>query len=105
MDKTTPLFLDATNGKVWGYGANECGQLGIKKADQDDDEPDYVAKPQQIPLLEDIVSIASGSHFNLCLDKHGKVWVFGHNGFQQLGLGPDNEDEVFRTSQYKNATL
>ena len=44
-------------------------------------------KPQKVPFLHDIMRISSGGQSNLCLDKNGKVWVFGRNEGSELGLG------------------
>ncbi len=40
-----------------------------------------------LPPLGDIVAAASGAHHTLARDRSGALWVWGHNGFGQLGDG------------------
>ena len=37
--------------------------------------------------LKNIISIAAGSDFSVCLDKNGQVYTFGNNSIGQLGNG------------------
>ena len=55
----------------------------------DADDPFKVAEPQIVPFLYDIIEISSGSTFNLCLDKFGKVWCFKDLDSQQLQAFPE----------------
>ena len=75
------LFL-SSSGKVYACGDNLYGQCGVQSRIKH-------ITPQIVPLLFDIMSIASGDDYNLCLDKNNALWVFGRNTRHQLGLGPD----------------
>jgi alpha-tubulin suppressor-like RCC1 family protein len=73
------LMLDA-DGKVWAWGSNACGQLGIgNNFDQ--------TAPCQINGLTGIIAVAAGDNHSLALDNTGSVWVWGNNNKYQLGLG------------------
>jgi hypothetical protein len=74
-------------GKVWSYGNNSYGQLGIGINGRIDGKNDLVI----IPNLDHIVKIATGSSHSLCLDNKGRIWSFGNNNSGQLGLGPDRK--------------
>jgi hypothetical protein len=45
------------------------------------------AAGEGLPSLGNIVSIASGMHHAIARDEDGSFWVWGHNGFGQLGTG------------------
>lgn len=68
------------NGKVWGYGRNISGELGLGHTyDQ--------TELTLIESLENIVFVSSRGHFSLFLDADGFVWATGVNTYGQLGLG------------------
>jgi len=73
------LALDE-NGEVWGFGANENGQLGIGSEDRSDE----IVK---IPGLVNVISICAGYRHSIALDSFGNVWSWGYNADGQLGLG------------------
>jgi alpha-tubulin suppressor-like RCC1 family protein len=75
------LFLK-NDGTVWACGSNDSGQLGIgNTTDQ--------STPVTIPALSGITQISSGpnSLHSLFLKSDGSVWVCGHNGCGQFGMG------------------
>ena len=78
--KTHMLFL-MDDGTVYGCGHNADGQLGTGERTKD------ITTPQQVPGLENIVSLAVGFQHNLALDSSGHVWAWGHNGSGQIGNG------------------
>ena len=49
-----------------------------------------------LPPLDGFVSIASGMHHALARDREGEIWVWGHNGFGQLGIGNASDQPVAR---------
>jgi len=80
------VCLDAF-GRVWTFGDNQFGQLGLG---------DYEThiRPQQVRVLKQITSISCGFLHTICLDDLNRPWSFGHNNEGQLGLG-DCTNRVF----------
>ena len=77
-------------GRVWMFGNNASGLLGISKTDDIQKYPQRVlaGKSKSTTMyLENIVSIAAGAHHMLALDKNGSVWAWGDNSRGQLGEG------------------
>lgn len=73
-------------GRLWGWGANDYGNLGLSATDFDA-HPD----PVQIPLPEEIDSVAAGRDHVLALARSGKVYAWGLNASSQVGQ-PTNEE-------------
>jgi alpha-tubulin suppressor-like RCC1 family protein len=70
------LCLD-TEGKVWSFGGNAIGQLGLKTNVD-------TSTPTMISNLNNIIQISGGGYYSLCLDNQGRVWGFGSNTGKQL---------------------
>lgn len=68
------------DGKLWGFGTNSKGELGIG------DNPKIVHVPTQIEIVP-IFKAECGDNFTICLDKEGFLWSFGTNYSGKLGLG------------------
>jgi alpha-tubulin suppressor-like RCC1 family protein len=73
------LLLDK-NGKVYAFGNNMYGRLGIG-----DNIDRY--EPTLIPKLKNICQIAAGDSHSLALDNQGNVYAFGSNAYGKLGIG------------------
>eukprot|EP01137_Pigoraptor_chileana_P009764 Opistho-2@58484 len=75
-------------GRLYTFGANEWGQLGLghKKT---------VVKPTVVKALkhEKVIHVACGRHHTLVATDSGKLYTFGAGGDHQLGHG-DEEDQV-----------
>ncbi|HSY42452.1 MAG TPA: LamG-like jellyroll fold domain-containing protein, partial [Candidatus Acidoferrum sp.] len=78
------LALDSS-GRVWSWGANDYGQLGLDDGLYEDEDT-----PSAIPGLTNIVAIAGGSGHAIALKSDGTVWAWGDNAYGDLG---DNSDE------------
>ncbi len=63
------------DGTVWGWGANELGQLGNGTFVDSD-------TPTQVRNLIDVVAISANYDYNLALKKDGTVWFWGFAGRQ-----------------------
>ncbi len=74
---TLALGLD---GKVWAWGYNGYGQLGIGNTNSRNN-------PGQVVGLTDIIAIAPGEYHSLALKRDGTVWAWGYNIQGQLGIG------------------
>ncbi|QMV44655.1 stalk domain-containing protein [Cohnella cholangitidis] len=73
------LALDA-DGKVWGWGGNEQGQLGY-------DTLKNVLKPAVIEGLSSIVAIDAGQMGSIALGNGGEIWSWGLK--KDVVNGPD----------------
>ncbi len=72
-------FALTRDGRVFGWGANREGFLGLGRATP---EPQ---PPTELPTLRDVVSIARVGTATAAVTRDGRVWTWGHN--QQAGLG------------------
>jgi alpha-tubulin suppressor-like RCC1 family protein len=80
------LALD-NDGKVYGAGNNEYGQLGLV------DKTDRKKFTAVLSLKnKTIIAIAVGSWHSLALDNQGKVYAAGRNEYGQLGLGDSGKE-------------
>ena len=71
------------DGTVWAWGDNDQGQLGINGG-----ITASVPLAQPVAGLSNIKLIAAGGSFNVAVDNSDKIWVWGYNGFGQLGISP-----------------
>jgi len=69
-----------SDGTVWAWGRNNCGQLG-------DGTTTNRGSPIQVTGLSGVVAIAAGYEHSLALSSDGTVWAWGANGGGQLGNG------------------
>jgi len=82
--------LDA-EGRVWAWGANDYGQLGLGR------RVDAATVPTRVPALRGITQIAVSSH-TLALATDGTLWAWGSNDSGQVGV-PDEHAKVVYTPQ------
>jgi len=68
------------DGRLWGWGSNGFGQLGIGTFDDRD-------LPIEVAALSDVTSVGCGSAHVMALAANGDLWVWGGNGRGQLGNG------------------
>ncbi len=66
-----------TDGSLWSWGYNYCGQLG-------DGTKTSRSTPVQV-ICHDVIAISGGGCFTLALKSDGTVWSWGQNIFGQLG--------------------
>lgn len=85
------LALDST-GKVYSWGLNNYGQLGIGSTENAD--PTLVGG---LISTKTIVAIAAGGYHSLALDSDGVLYSWGYNNYGSLGVG-DNTDRSSPTA-------
>ncbi|XP_024138390.1 probable E3 ubiquitin-protein ligase HERC4 isoform X2 [Oryzias melastigma] len=73
-------FALSVSGSVFGWGRNDCGQLGLGDS-RDRNAPTSVDSLN----LKKTVSISCGKDHTAVLTKHGTVFTFGSGQFGQLG--------------------
>ncbi len=73
------LLLDS-NGQVYIHGHNSHGQIA------ENDDKTYHETPILISGLNNIIQISAGMTHSLMLDANGKVYSFGSNVYEALGL-------------------
>lgn len=89
-------FAIKTSGSLWGWGANDLGQLGINTSGPSDNR----SSPVQIGNLTNWKKVIAGYDWALALKTDGTLWGWGANTFGQLGLG----DVVNRSSPVQIGT-
>ena len=75
------VSLAVLNGKVFVWGWNIFGLLGLPST-----EPD-AAVPIEMPGLSDVVAVSTGQRTCLALKSDGTVWAWGNNETGLLGNG------------------
>lgn len=96
------LMLDS-DGKVYSFGWDEDGQLGIDESGlQDSIASKSLKRVEGIP--EKVIKISSGCIFSTCLTETGEIFVWGNGEQGQLGLGDSIKSTNFPTllSSLKN---
>jgi alpha-tubulin suppressor-like RCC1 family protein len=74
------LALDE-QGRLWAWGQNTAGQVGIGSTSA------AVATPALVAGLPSLRAVAAGLNHVLALDTGGRVWAWGQNSFGQVGTG------------------
>ncbi|GAV27774.1 hypothetical protein PMKS-001242 [Pichia membranifaciens] len=102
LDKDGHVYTTATgfNKKI----TQSFGQFGLPEFSQFD-EPPKINEVHDVVLLNkymkngqvlhrDIIEIAAGDYFTLCLDKSGAVWAFGKNTHGAIGTMINYDTEI-----------
>lgn len=80
------------DGRLFGFGDNTHGQVGVPIADASA-ESKYVDAPAPVAHLsgttgaDAVKHIAGGDEFSVALTRSGDVFVWGRGQYGQLGLG------------------
>ncbi len=92
------------NGKIYVWGDNKNGQLGLGDA-TDRDAPTENSELEQVIQenggVDNILTLETGVNHNILIFKNGKVYVWGYNDDGQLGLG----DTIDRDTPTENTQL
>jgi len=92
------------NGKVYVWGVNDDGQLGLGDWDDRDTPTENIQLEQIIQEnggVDNILTLETGWGYNILIFKNGKVYVWGANGAGQLGIGDTN----YRDTPTENTQL
>ena len=83
------------DGTVWAWGYNGRGQLGNDTTTDSLVPVQVVLQSGNNPIfLTNITAIAAGGAFSVALKNDGTVWVWGYNGFGQLGNNSTTDSNV-----------
>ena len=75
-------------GKIYTWGSNQHGQLGLDSADELPTGNRRVWLPREVKLEGvNFVDVSAGGYHTLALTESGQLYVFGRNDDGQLGLG------------------
>jgi alpha-tubulin suppressor-like RCC1 family protein len=69
------------DGKLYAWGDNQYGQLGLETQDN------QIYEPTQVPGLPPVQAVAAGKRHSLALTKDHRVFTWGANDLGQLGIG------------------
>jgi len=78
---------------VWSWGENVNGELGNNTIFADS-VPAEVLGPGGTGHLSGIVKINAGDYFSAGIKTDGTVWIWGYNGFGQLGQNDTTESNT-----------
>jgi RCC1 and BTB domain-containing protein len=108
------------NGRVYSWGKNNFGQLGIEPTDDNISigsikslnrslsNNNYCHQiPTRISGLEGVIvrKIISGSNHNLLLTTDGEIYAFGDNSFGQIGSGNESRTQNVAIKIYNEENL
>ena len=80
--------------RVYGWGYNDCGQLGRGYIKKTSSSKEYF-KPEIINFSSEcIVQLSCGNSHCLALTTDGKVYGWGSNKFGQIGCGKGKGDKI-----------
>jgi len=83
------------DGTVWGWGANDFGELGDETTTSSLTVPVQVHDPNDgSGYLHNVIAVAAGDGYSLALKNDGTVWAWGKNNFGQLGTGDNINSPV-----------
>jgi alpha-tubulin suppressor-like RCC1 family protein len=91
------LVLDST-GKVWSFGQNTYGQLGISNTNFT-----YVptaAKETATQAITNVFNISGGDEHSLLVKNDGSVWSTGRNRYGELGLAAPAPSNTARATRF-----
>lgn len=77
------IFAQGSNGKIYAWGDNSIGQLGIG------DTSSFTPNPVALTLPSDVTSweqLNSGNGHTLALGSNGYIYAWGNNQFGELGI-------------------
>jgi alpha-tubulin suppressor-like RCC1 family protein len=92
-------FALTTDGKVWSWGRNDVGQLGLADDTYSNRfTPSLIESSFDWAIFEDIAAVDAGFFYSCALKSNqpasglagGTIWSWGNNAYGQLGQGNTN---------------
>lgn len=65
-----------TDGSLWMWGKNDCGQLGIGN---------HREQEKPVKVMEGVTEVSLGARHSAAIDENGRLWTWGDNEVGQLG--------------------
>lgn len=93
---TFTLGIDK-NGKGWGWGSANNGEMGTNTS--------YVATPVSIYGTKTFCDIGAGNYHSIAIDKNNKFWTWGLDDYGQLGINGDYNRKTPISLQATNKTF
>ncbi|XMB73072.1 InlB B-repeat-containing protein [Mycoplasmatota bacterium WC30] len=94
------------SGRVFTWGLNSYGQLGIGRLDEDNYyTPIDITLNFELQENETIINMASGSSHALALSSSGRVFTWGFNDYRQLGYAGSYDESSFWSPREVNSYL
>jgi alpha-tubulin suppressor-like RCC1 family protein len=86
--RSNQTFALANNGRLWAWGQNDVGQLGLGDTDyRNRIVPTLIASDFNYNVFEDITAVSAGEYHALAIKTDNTLWSWGANGAGQLGFG------------------
>lgn len=87
MSISHTAYID-TNGTLWTWGSNRCGELGNNSREDS-------AKP--VRVMEDVASVSVSDNYTAAVRTDGTLWMWGSNYHGQLGNGGKGDLNIYGT--------
>jgi alpha-tubulin suppressor-like RCC1 family protein len=81
----------SSDGRIYGWGRDEFGQVGFGSGISNWLTPRIIQKKGN-----DWIKIGVGDNHSLAIKSDGSLWAWGRNDFGQLGLGQVDRTEIMR---------
>ncbi|MCI5604818.1 MAG: hypothetical protein MR413_04125, partial [Clostridia bacterium] len=94
----------SNQGKLYSWGANESGQLGINST-AGKYFPVQVRGYNGGGFLTDVILIGAGADHSLAVRTDGSVWSWGKNNHGQLGQGTNGPNNTYKNMITPNRVL
>lgn len=70
---------------MWVFGKGTHGRLGLGSDEN-------IGEPRMVEELENISSISAGCRHSAAVSEDGRLFVWGFNFYEQLGIGGSDRD-------------
>lgn len=95
-----------TDGSLWGWGVNSCGQIGDGTSDIytpiGDIKEDY-SKDVPVKILDGVRAVSCGDDFTMAIKTDGSLWAWGANPNGELGIA--EEPDIYANQKFPARVL